>query len=144
MNYKIGQILYLLEGGRKITPVKIEEIVVRQRSTGEEHFAFVLTPNSKDKDDLVNVEDILNGNGKVYMDINQLKKDMLQNAENIINQLANNALEYVQNAYGVSQKTSNKTNIPELPQVENNTPLKKKELIGRVQLPDGSEAKVQM
>ena len=87
MKYQVGQVVYLLNSNDlKIFPARIEEEVIRRRSTGEETNYKVMLPN-KSKD----VVDLSDLDATVFTSETSLREHMIENAIKTIDTLIERA-----------------------------------------------------
>lgn len=96
--YKVGQVLFILNPERGIIPIKIAEIVTRETEFGKKVDALVLTPQSKTKDETFKLDDLLS-HGSIFSDIEKLKSQMIQNARFSIEDIIETTLKFCKEKY---------------------------------------------
>ena len=94
--YKVGQILFLIgESTTKIIPVQIIEEVVRTTLTGKEKTYTIVLPD-KDRTTV----DIQSIKGEIFDSKDRLRKSMLENATNAIDNMIEHAAQIKIQAFG--------------------------------------------
>jgi len=87
--YNVGQIIYTVYQDKfKIVPLKIVEIVNRQREDGTSNEFFVAIPSRKEEK-VINLKKLKN----VFISIDAVKKYLIENAEKSINDMISSAVE---------------------------------------------------
>lgn len=87
MRYEVGQVVFLLNStDLKIIPVRVDEEIIRRRSTGEEiNYKLMLPTKSRD---VVNLSEL---DVSVFTSTAELRTHMIENAVKMIDSLIDRA-----------------------------------------------------
>lgn len=135
--YEIGQVLYIIpEGKTSIVPLRVVEVVTKKTLKEDNVTCFIVRYDKDEK----KVCDVNSLKGKVYKSINDVKADLVRNASEAIDHIADKAVENANAWYDL--RTSSKPSPPEenddmfaiesLEETPNNT-----ENVKKVKLPGG-------
>lgn len=96
MLYEVGQIVFLLiRNDLKIIPARVVEQVVRKRLNEDTDTSYIVELPNRDRS-TVNINEL---DADVFTDIDQLKKHMVDNALETINNLLANAKNHATKAF---------------------------------------------
>jgi hypothetical protein len=139
MTYEVGQVLYVLNAeSMRVVPIQVVEQVVRRTIDGEKVSYRIVVPSKPDSP--LAMEKI---KGKIFESLDLARKNMRQNAINIIDVIIEEARE----AAAVAFKETNDT-IPtspeKTPEDQESLAAPKEKLAEVVELPDGKKVKVNL
>jgi hypothetical protein len=97
-NYQVGQILFLIGDSNKVIPIQVVEEVIRTTLDGKEKTYIIKLPDKKET-----TIDIKKIKGELFTDKKELQTFMLQNANNAIKQMLNEAEEVALTLFGHDQ-----------------------------------------
>ena len=86
MNYRVGQILFLIADASKVVPIQVVEEVIRTTLEGKEKTYIVKFPDKKET-----TADIKKIKGKLFNSRNEVKTFMIDNAKTAIAQMLEHA-----------------------------------------------------
>ena len=136
--YRVGQILYLIgEKSTTIMPIQVIEEVIRTTIDGTEKTYTIQLPDKKKT-----TADIKDIKGQIFVSIDNLRKNMLKNAENAIDRMIDKTIQLSKNNFKV--KTSPKPVNDKLPKASKIQKMQQNldDGIIRVDLGDGKLANV--
>lgn len=108
MNYRVGQVLFLISQSNKVIPVQIIEEISKTTLAGKELTYNLVFPNAEKT-----VIDIKKVKGQLFNSKEEVKEYMLENTRNAINQLVNDADELCKQAFNVDLEKDDTENIEE-------------------------------
>lgn len=99
MSYKVGQVLFVVSStDRRVIPVQIAEKIRRETLDGESISYTVNLPTSESKAPV----DLARIKGQVYENLGEVKRDMLNNASSVIEDLIQQARNFANNAFNAN------------------------------------------
>ena len=97
MQYKVGQIFYLVGDTARVIPFRIVEEITRTTLNGmEKSFIAEMPDEQKTKVDVIKLK------GNVFASIEEVRRHMISNAINAIDKMLNTAIKITEVVYSVS------------------------------------------
>tara|TARA_R110002153_G_scaffold119238_3_gene264239 strand:+ start:15265 stop:15774 length:510 start_codon:yes stop_codon:yes gene_type:complete len=106
MNYRVGQILFLISQSNNVIPVQVIEEISKTSLAGKELTYNIVFPNEERT-----ISDVKKVKGKLFTSRDDVKKYMFDNTKNAINQLIANADKLCKEVFHIEVETSKKDNI---------------------------------
>ena len=106
MNYRVGQILFLISQSNNVIPVQVIEEISKTSLAGKELTYNIAFPNEERT-----ISDVKKVKGKLFTSRDDVKKYMFDNTKNAINQLIANADKLCKEVFHIEVETSKKDNI---------------------------------
>ncbi len=94
-NYQVGQILFLIGDSNKVIPIQVVEEVIRTTLEGKEKTYIIKLPDKKET-----TVDIKKIKGELFTERKEVQSFMMQNANNAISHMLNEAEEVAATLFG--------------------------------------------